>query len=149
MLILNWIGKVVEMKEHRFLKAALEIYLDLMQENPVGEKYKWLGIVKEIFLASIEQEGILEDSECLREMDMRLEKYIQDKYIQFRRSFDSSKSTSSSSLFLYSSLPVDESGYILVKKSLHEKALISQLILLNKYNCKVILKGSTYIRAQF
>lgn len=107
------------------------------------DNYNWLSNFKKIFLAPIQEEVVTDDLGCLREGERRSE--LLDKYTRYRRSLDINKSISSSSLLLYPSLAESDKKYLEMRKTLHSKALISQLRLLNRYNCRVIYRGNIYV----
>lgn len=141
-LSINWIGKVLEMDGDRLPRIALDILLSINDNQNSLLNYNWLGNLKKSFLEPIGEDWVLEDLECLREEGLRQDLIC--KFFEFRRSEDINKCFESSSLLLYPSLSLGERLFLRLKKTIHEKAFISQLRLLNRYNCRIILRGKIY-----
>ena len=64
-LILNWLDKVLSMEEERYPRIALEILFEIYHTPGSNPKYSWLTTFKDVFLAPIGEEGVLDTLEDL------------------------------------------------------------------------------------
>ena len=144
-LILNFIQRILRMKNNRFPKICFEKLKSLSEFDTNKQKYNWFVHVRNNFFSKINQTDTWDNLT----LDL-LEKEKKNLIIKMEnqeRELDAVSSTRSTSLLFFPAIHQIERAvhYFDLTISLYYKKVIAQLILFNKYAPRFITKNKYFI----